>query len=102
MDNSNSSIEQQIKVQQAFLKAKAKYAEKEAERKKAFAEKAAAAAEVRRKMKAERAVRDAAEREYRRTHPITPEQREENRRILRELIENSKKSKTGGNNYDDQ
>lgn len=93
MDNPNSSIEQQIKVQQAFLKAKAEYAEKEAERKKAFAEKSAAAAEIRRKRSAERAAKDAAEKEYRRTHPITPEQREENRRILHELIENSK---TGG------
>lgn len=88
------SIEEQIKVQQAFLRAKAEYAEQETERKKRIAEKAAEAAEIRRKRNAERAAKDAAEKEYRRTHPITPEQRRENSRILRELIENAKKSRS--------
>ena len=60
MDNSNSSIEQQIKVQQAFLKAKAEYAEKEAERAARAAEKKAEAEERAKQRKQEQRERQVA------------------------------------------
>lgn len=88
-NNQEPSLEEQIKVQQAFLKAKAEYAAQEEERKKRIYEQAEKAAEERRKENARRA----AEREYRRNHHWTEEEREEGSRKFKEALEMVKQGK---------
>ena len=88
-NNQEPSLEEKIRVQQAFLRAKAEYAAQEEERKKRIYEQAEKAAEERRKENARRA----AEREYRRNHPWTEEEREEGSRKFKEALEMVKQGK---------